>query len=142
MMQWLRRFGTTKLKKHWAELLDDDKREKEFLKLKEETGTDLSAMTREDIQGMLDGTRFKVDWKIPKENWLKDNLELLPLIFQPLQRMHWRLYYAGRNTAFITSDNPVGVVLKESDGYARPASVFSPRTPLGYFRSPVKLASP
>jgi hypothetical protein len=103
--------------KHWQELLDDDKRREVFEKIKEETGNDLSSLTKEDIQGAIDGSRFKVEWSMPKENWIENQMEIMGGVFRALERMHWRVYNAPRNSAFITSDNPVGILVKKEDGY-------------------------
>ncbi|HEY1645853.1 MAG TPA: DUF4238 domain-containing protein [Candidatus Saccharimonadales bacterium] len=105
-------------KKEWERLLDDQEREKSFKKLYEETGVDVSALTKEHIQGIIDGTRFKTEWKVPKENWIKNTMGNMELVFRAFERMHWRIYFAAPGTAFITSDNPVGVLVSMPDGFS------------------------
>lgn len=107
----------TESKKLWTKLLNDDERNKMFNEVKQETGRDMSAITKEDIEGILDGTKFKTSWTVYKESWIKDNVELMPEIFRALEKMHWRVYFAPTGTAFITSDNPVGILVKKPDGY-------------------------
>lgn len=104
-------------KKLWTRLLNDDERKRAFEEFARETGRDASTITKEDIQGIIDGTKFKTSWKVYKESWLKDNIERMPDIFRALERMHWQVYFAPQGTSFITSDNPMGILVKNPDGY-------------------------
>jgi len=103
--------------KQWEKLLDDQERQRVMSEMKEETGFDTSVLTKEDIQGIIDGTKFKTTWTIPKENWLKHTMEIMGMIFRAFERMHWRIYFAAPGTAFITSDNPVSVLVPKPDGF-------------------------
>ncbi|MCA9347950.1 DUF4238 domain-containing protein [Candidatus Saccharibacteria bacterium] len=106
-------------KKYWQKLLDDDaERERVFEEVKKQTGTDPKKIpTKEDIQGIIDGTKFKTEWTIPKENWIIDTMEIMQELFRAFEKMHWRIYFAPRGTAFITTDNPVSVLLQERSGW-------------------------
>jgi hypothetical protein len=114
--------------RHWEELLDDDFREKAFAKIKAETGEDLSSITKEDIQGTIDGSRFKVEWTMPKENWIKNQMEIMNGVLRALENMHWRVYFAPSKSAFITSDNPVGIIVKKDDGYYVGTGILAPHS--------------
>lgn len=116
----------TETKKQWAKLLNDDERERAYSEIKAETGVDVSSFTKEDIQGIIDGSKFTTTWNVPKENWIKHNLEFMGLVYRTLERMHWRVYFAPTNAAFITSDNPVGVLVPKSDGYYAGTGILSP----------------
>ncbi len=105
-------------KEQWKKLLDDTEREKVYKEMLEKTGVDVSALTKEDIQGIIDGTKFKTNWTIHKENWFKDNMEHMEMIFRAFERMHWRIYFAPNGSAFITSDNPIGVLVPMPDGWS------------------------
>ncbi|MEK7059690.1 MAG: DUF4238 domain-containing protein [Patescibacteria group bacterium] len=111
-------FWDSASKEQWKKLLDDTEREKVYKQMDEETGVDVSALSKEDIQGIIDGTKFKTEWTIPKENWVKDTMENMAMIFRAFERMHWRVYFAPKGCAFITSDNPVGVLIPMSDGWS------------------------
>lgn len=103
--------------KQWEKLLDDDERTRVTQEILKETGVDVSGLTKEDIQGIIDGTKIRTEWKIPKENWVKHTMEHMELVFRSFERMHWRTYFAPTGTAFITSDNPVGVLVPLPDGW-------------------------
>ena len=111
-------FWDRESKEQWKKLLDDQEREKAYKQIYEETGVDVSALSKDDIQGIIDGTKFKTDWTIPKENWIKDTMENMAMIFRAFERMHWRIYFAPPGAAFITSDNPVGVLVPMPDGWS------------------------
>jgi hypothetical protein len=115
-------------KKWWERLLDDDYREKEFAKLKQDTGTelDLTKLTRDDIQGIIDGTTFTVEWNMPKENWIKNQMEVMAEVFPALEQMHWHIYFAPPQAAFITSDNPIGILVREGNGYMLGTGILAP----------------
>ena len=112
--------------KQWAKLLDDDERAKAFEDIRKETGVDVSALTKEDIQGIIDGTKFKTEWDIPKENWIKRQFEMLLPILRAYERMHWRVVFAPKGSAFITSDNPLGVLVRMRDGWYLGTAVLAP----------------
>jgi uncharacterized protein DUF4238 len=118
----------TETTKHWEELLDDDVRKKAFAKIKNETGRDVSSLTKADIQGIIDGSKYTVKWNMPKENWIKNQMEMIEEVFRALERMHWRIYYAPRNSAFITSDNPIGILVKMQDGYYAGTGILAPNS--------------
>jgi len=101
--------------KMWAKLLDDEERKRVFDEMTLKTGHNFSGLTKEHIQGIIDGTKFTTKWTIPKENWIKHTMEMMEEVFRAFEKMHWRVYYAPRGTAFITSDNPVNA-LSDLDG--------------------------
>lgn len=113
-------------KKQWAKLLDDTERERVIKELKEESGVDASKLTKQDIHNIIDGNGVETTWTIPKENWVKDVTEIMGEVYPALEKMHWRVYFAPKGTAFITSDNPVGILVHKPDGYYAGTGILNP----------------
>lgn len=112
MMDW-------ESKKFLQKLIDDDtERERVFKEVKSATGSNFNnTPSKNDIQGVLDGTKFKTELIVPKENWISDTMKIMQELFRAFEKMHWRIYFAPMGTGFITTDNPVSVVLRENNGW-------------------------
>ncbi len=111
----------------WAKLLDDDERKRvliemeklypeQFIEFRKSHPDAAEALTKEDIQNIIDGKGVELEIDIGRNNIIKQMLESIPYIAEQIVASGWNFATAPAGMEFITCDMPCYVMIPMPGG--------------------------